>query len=84
MDLSETTFEDVLSLCLVPSHRVGSLVRLQDCMNTLIAIQETINVEEGGEHSLAETLERVLYFYQRFVPVDPSRNRCRVEILALV
>ena len=74
----------MLSLCLVPSQRVGSLARLQDCMNTLIAIQETINMEEGGEHSLAETLERVLSFYQRFVPVDPSRNRCRVEILALV
>jgi hypothetical protein len=53
-------------------------------MNTLIAIQETINTEEGGEHSLAEALERVLSFYQKFVPVDPSRNRCRVEILALV
>ncbi len=73
--------DDLLSLFLSQSCGVGPTRRLEDCLNKLIAIQETISVMEGGEPSLIDVLDRLIVLYERFVPVGTQARGLRLKIV---
>ena len=72
--------DDLFSLCLSQSCEWGSTSRLEDCLNKLMAIQETISVMEGGEPSLIDVLDRLISLYERFVPVETHARGLRLKI----
>lgn len=74
------TQKDVLSICLSQSYGESSRSRLEECLNKLLAIQELMFIEEGGEPTLLDVLDRVIRFYERFVPIGSHANICRFEI----
>jgi len=72
--------DDLISLCLSQSCGGGSKSRLEDCLNKLMAIQETISVMEGGEPSLIDVLDRLIGLYERFVPIETHARGLRLKI----
>ncbi len=72
--------DDLLSLCFSQSCGAGSTRRLEDCLNKLMAIQETISIMEGGEPSLIDVLDRLIGLYKRFVPVGNHARGLRLKI----
>ena len=78
--MSEVMTEDMLSLCLSQSFGGGSPRQLEECLDKLMAIQEAMSIEEGIEPSLPEVLDRVISFYERFVPISTYVNGCRLKI----
>lgn len=78
--MSVVVQDDLLSLCFSQSCGVGSTRRLEDCLNKLMAIQETISVMEGCEPSLIDVLDRLIGLYERFVPVGNHARGLRLKI----
>jgi hypothetical protein len=72
--------DDLLSLCFSQSCGAGSTRRLEDSLNKIMAIQETISVMEGGEPSLLDVLDRLIGLYERFVPVGAHAKGLRLKI----
>lgn len=72
--------DDLLSLCLSQSCGKSSTNRLEDCLNKLMAIQETMSVMEDGEPSLLDVMDRLIDLYERFVPVGNHAKGVRLKI----
>ena len=75
-----TTQKLVLSICLSQSDGESSRRQLEECLNKLIAIQELMFIEEGGEPTLLDVLERVIKFYELFAPIGSHANICKFKI----